>query len=150
MNVEYINPFLAALKNVFNTMVDLPFTIKNPSLKKGWDTAHDVNGVIGISGQVKGQVVVSFPQPIALTVASTLLGEKISEVGRSCADAIGEIANMVAGDAKKDFPEKDTTISIPTIIIGRNRSVFPTDVPVISIPCRTTGGEFVVEIAVEK
>jgi len=33
MDARYINPFLRALRNVFDTMIGVPFTLGKPSLK---------------------------------------------------------------------------------------------------------------------
>lgn len=149
MDVSYINPFLKAVQNVFETMINIPYTLGKPSLKKDTTTSYEVSGSIGISGEVVGCVVVSFPEAIALQLASALLGEELKQVDEDCTDAIGEIANMVAGDAKKEFPKGNTTISVPSVVIGKHRIAFPKGVPIISIPCRTDQGTFVIDVALK-
>ena len=149
MNVEYINPFLMAVQNVFNTMIDLPYTLGKPTIKSSDMTSHDVSGIIGITGEVIGCVVVSFPTEIALKVGSCLLGEELDKVDGDCTDAIGEVANMIAGDAKKRFPKANTTISVPSVIIGNHKVAYPSGLPIISIPCNTDAGPFAVELAQE-
>lgn len=150
MNVAYINPFVTAVFNIFETMIELPLTLSKPSLKKTHMSTHEVSGVIGISGDVIGSVVVSFPEIVAMKVASALLGEDIREVNNDCTDAIGEVANMIAGDAKKDFPKTDTTISVPTVIVGKHKVAFPSGLPIISIPCNTEAGQFSIDVAVKE
>ncbi len=149
MDVNYINPFLTAVQNVFETMIEIPYTLGKPSLKKQDMTSFEVSGIIGISGEVIGCVVVSFPESIAMQLASALLGEEIKEVNEDCTDAIGEIANMVAGDAKKKFPKGNTTISVPSVVIGKHRTAFPKGVPIISIPCQTDKGAFAIDVALK-
>jgi chemotaxis protein CheX len=34
MDAKYINPFLVAIKDIFDTMIDLPVTIGKPFIKK--------------------------------------------------------------------------------------------------------------------
>ena len=149
MDVNYINPFLKAIDNIFETMIDVPFTLGQPSLKKNDIPSHEISGIIGITGEVIGCVVVSFPESVALQLASKLLQEKLTKVDEDCTDAIGEIANMVAGDAKKGFPKGNTSISVPTVIIGQHRIAFPKGVPIISIPCGTEAGSFSIEVALK-
>ncbi len=149
MDVRYINPFLNAVQNVFETMINVPYSLGKPSLKKDFNSSHEVSGIIGISGEVTGCVVVSFPETIALQLASELLGETFTKVDADCTDAIGEIANMIAGDAKKDFPEGDTTISVPSVVIGLHKIAFPKGVPIISIPCQTDKGSFTIDVAIK-
>lgn len=149
MDIRYINPFLSAVQNVFETMINVPYTLGKPSLKKNQTSSYEISGIIGISGEVTGCVVVSFPEVIALELASELLGEKMEKVNEDCTDAIGEIANMVAGDAKKNFPESNTTISVPSVVLGVHTIAFPKGVPIISIPCRTDKGTFAIDVAIK-
>ena len=149
MDVKYLNPFLAAIQNVFETMIGIPYNLGNPTLKKDKIASYDVSGVIGISGEVAGCVVISFPKATALQLASALLDDDLQTVDEDCTDAIGEIANMIAGDAKKNFPKKNTSVSVPIVIIGKSEIVYPSAVPIFSIPCNTSDGQFVVEVALK-
>lgn len=149
MDVRYINPFLSAVQNVFETMIKVPYTLGKPALKHDDTASFEVSGIIGISGEVSGCIVVSFPEKIALQLASALIGETITEVDADCTDAIGEIANMVAGDAKRDFPQSNTTISVPSVVIGKHRIAFPKGVPIISIPCQTEIDAFAIDVALK-
>ena len=149
MDVRYINPFLSAVQNVFETMITVPYKLGKPNLKGDDKASFEVSGIIGISGQVTGCVVVSFPVNIALQLASALIGETLTEVDADCTDAIGEIANMVAGDAKRGFPETNTTISVPSVVVGQHRIAFPKGVPIISIPCSTDAGDFAIDVALK-
>ena len=64
-------------------------------------------------------------------------------------DAIGELTNMVAGNAKKDFPGCSVSISLPSVIIGPGHSVSQSKAcPFLVIPCETELGDFNVEVAI--
>jgi len=149
MDVRYVNPFLNAVQNIFETMIDIPFSLGKPSIKKEATASHEISGIIGITGEVIGSVVVSFPETIAIQLASELLGEVLEEVNADCTDAIGEIANMIAGDAKNGFPEGNTSVSVPTVIIGKHKVAYPSGVPIITIPCKTNSGWFAIDVALK-
>ncbi|MDA8141795.1 MAG: chemotaxis protein CheX [Desulfobacteraceae bacterium] len=149
MDVGYINPFISAVRNLFDTMIQLPVTLGKPELKRGQATSNDISGIIGISGDVSGSVVVGFPGAIAKRLASVLLGEEVNEIDDYCTDVIGEIANMVAGDAKNGFPKSNTTVSVPTVVIGKHEVTFPRGVPIITIPCATGSGTFTIDVALK-
>ncbi|MFO7986139.1 MAG: chemotaxis protein CheX [Desulfatiglandaceae bacterium] len=150
MDVRYINPFLAAVKEVFETMIEIPFTVGKPSLKKDGMPTHDVSSIIGISGNVTGCVVITLSEKTALQLASALIGDEIPEMDEDCIDAIGEIANMVAGSAKNGFPVANTSLSVPTVVLGKHQVNYPSAIPIISIPCETTEGMFGVDIALKE
>jgi chemotaxis protein CheX len=149
MDVKYINPFLVSIRNVFDTMLQISFTIGKPSLKDDDFPRYDVSGIIGLSGSVSGCVVLNLSRELALQLASSLTGEKVLDLDEGCTDAIGEIANMIAGGAKKDFPGENNSISVPSIIIGKHQVSYPSGLPIISIPCDTSAGRLVVMIALQ-
>ena len=65
-------------------------------------------------------------------------------------DAIGELANMVAGGAKSQFEGMDISISLPNVVIGQAHVVSATKKsPRIIIPCTTDVGPFEVEVGME-
>jgi len=150
MDVKYINPFVTAVKKLFNTMIEVPFKLGQPSLKKGNVPAHEISGIIGLSGTVTGCVVINLSKNIALQLVSALIGDEVTEMNDDCTDAIGEIANMIAGNAKTDFPSEGTTISVPSVVIGKHKVSYPSGLPIIAIPIVTDKGELVIEVALKE
>ena len=149
MDVKYINPFLSSIRNVFDTMLQVPFRMGKPHLKQDPLPYHEVSSVIGLSGSITGSVVVNLSKGVAMKLASALSGEEISEIDEDCIDAVGEIANMVVGGAKKDFPGGNNSISVPSVIIGRHQVRYPRGVPIISIPCETDAGQLAIDVALK-
>ena len=150
MDVKYINPFVTAVKKLFNTMIEVPFKLGTPSLKKGNVPAYEISGIIGLSGTVSGCVVINLSKDIALQLVSALIGDEVTELDDDCTDAIGEIANMIAGNAKTDFPSEGTSMSVPSVVVGRHQVSYPSGLPIIAIPCMTDKGELVIEVALEE
>ena len=150
MNVNYINPFLSAIRNVFDTMLQVKFELGKPKLKDDPVPRYEVSGIIGLSGEVTGCVVINLSEELALQLASSLSGETVTELNDNCTDAIGELANMIAGSAKKDFPGKNNSISIPSVVIGKHRMIYPKGLPIVSIPCDTSAGRMVVDVALKE
>ena len=150
MDVKYINPFVNAVKNLFNTMINVPFKLGKPSLKKGNLPEHEISGIIGLSGTVSGCVVINLSKDIALQLVSALIGDEVTELDDDCTDAIGEIANMIAGNAKTDFPSAGTSISVPSVVVGKHKVSYPSGLPIICIPCITEKGQMVIEVALKE
>ncbi len=150
MDRRYVKPFLDAIEDVFETMIEVSLTLGRPGLKKEKAPSYEVSSIIGISGEVSGSVVINLSEATALELASGLLGEELAELDEDCIDAIGEVANMVAGSAKAGFPEENTSLSVPTVIVGKHKVNYPSAVPIVSIPCDTGSGQFNVDIALKK
>ena len=82
--------------------------------------------------------------------AERLIGIEIDENHADFADAIGELANMVAGAAKTDMEGLNLSISLPSVVIGENHMVSQSKTsPRIVIPCQCELGPIYVEIGME-
>lgn len=150
MDVRYINPFVDSICNTFETMCSTKVEVGKPSLNASNHPKADVSGVIGFSGDAAGCVVLQFDFEVAAKVASAFAQITITPEHPDFADAIGELANMVAGGAKSKFEGLSINISLPNVIVGENHSVSPSRTsPRLVIPCTTDLGAFQVEIGME-
>jgi chemotaxis protein CheX len=150
MNAKYINPILTAVQDVFQTMVGMDVTAGKPALNTAKMPAFEVNGRIGLSGTASGAICVSLPMDLSLKLASGMLEEEYSELDEDSIDALKEITNMIVGNAKSNFPDDGVVISVPDLVIGKNSDIYPTGLPIISIPFITENDKFIVDIAVKK
>lgn len=149
MDVKYINPFISAVKKLFNTMIEVPFQLGPPTLKKGNVPQYEISGIIGLSGTVTGCVVINLSKEIAFQLVSALVDDTVDELDDDCTDAIGEIANMIAGNAKTSFPSEGTSISVPSVVVGQHKVSYPSGLPIICIPCTTDKGGMMIEVALK-
>lgn len=149
MDPAYITPFINSVQNVFATMLQLPVTIGEPSIKAAPLATYDVSGIIGISGEVTGSVVLSLPKDTAERLVQLFTGTSLKAGTPDFADAIGELVNMISGNAKAGFPQKGkNSISCPSVIVGPEHTVaMPKDTPCIVIPCTTDCGSMALEVA---
>jgi chemotaxis protein CheX len=150
MDVRYINPFMRSIKNVFQTMLKMDVSMQKPHVKNDGKASADVSGVIGFSGDATGCVVLSFPREVACKVASMFAGMPITIDSPDMVDAVGELANMVAGNAKKDFEGVRISISLPSVVIGHDHTVSQSRMtPRLVLPCSSPVGDFFVEVAMK-
>ena len=147
MNVEYINPFLKSTVSVFNTMLNCKLERGTPYLKNGTQPQHEVSGVIGLSGKALGTVVLGLSREAAISATEALLQERPAEINGDVTDAVGELVNIIAGNAKAALEHLEMSVSLPTVITGKNHCVeFPTRVTPISIPFTSPWGEITVDV----
>lgn len=148
MKVSYINPFLTSTQTIFESMLGTEVNLGRITVNTSHFTPHDVSGIIGLSGDVVGCVVVSFPVDTALAAYEAFAGEKVDPLDPNFFDAIGELTNMIAGNAKAQFEGMSISISLPTVIMGKQHCVnAPQNVPFVSIPCNCRLGNFSLEVA---
>jgi len=128
MTVElqnYVEPFVEVTVNTFKEFVGLEVSPRHPHFldpEKGFE--WDISAVIGLSGVVKGAVIISMKSELAIKLTDLLTGSENSEIDADVIDAIGEINNIIAGNIKPKVPNGDKiVISIPTIIKGKEHSI---------------------------
>jgi len=149
MDVRYINPFIAAVKTVFETMVMTDVTVGKPvPAGNGNDPKVDVSAIIGLSGDAVGAVVLSFEMDTASRAASKFAGIELKPEHPDFADALGELCNMVAGQAKVRLEGLNCSVSLPSVIIGPEHVVSQSkSKPRLLLPCSSELGQFHVEVA---
>ncbi len=150
MDPTYITAYVASLQNVFSTMMQLPVQIGDPKIKSNPAPSYDVSGIIGMSGDITGNIVISFPIATAERIVSLFTGSDMKANNPDFSDAIGELANMISGNAKGMFAGKRrVNISCPSVVIGGGHVITrPRDIPCIEIPATTDCGSLVLEIAI--
>jgi len=147
-----INPFLQAALNVISMMAMLNPEPGKPFLKKDRKAIGDISGVIGLTGEMKGVVVVSFSTGAACKIVGAMLGEEFTELNADISDAVGELTNMISGDARRQLAQMGHNFEagLPTIISGSGHEIEAiTQGPVIAIPYKVEGHDFVVEASFE-
>jgi len=150
MDVSYANPFIVSTIETFKKMLNIEGKTGKVVLKASSAYTYDVSGVIGLSGEAQGAICLSFPKEVALKAVSALLGMEIKEMGPDVSDGIGELVNIVAGNAKQYLTKYSLYISLPKVIIGRDLQLAPTKgVHTLVVPFISSLGEFAIEISLK-
>ncbi|MCA9236119.1 MAG: chemotaxis protein CheX [Planctomycetales bacterium] len=150
MQVEHINPFLRSLTNTFATMFGCEVRRGQLGVTTSGRRHFPISGVIGLSGRAVGTVVINLSEEVALKAASALLMTEMTEVDDEVLDAVGELANIVAGAAKAELEEFDLSVSLPNVVTGADHEIrFPTAAKPISVPYDTDFGPMRLEVGLE-
>jgi chemotaxis protein CheX len=121
-----------------------------PFLKKNEAALGDVSAIIGITGAAKGSMALTFSESAIKAIAGSLLGMIFDEVNEKLRDAVGELTNMICGDARRRLSEEGISLQagIPTIVSGKNHTInHISNGPRLAIPFQTPHGAFIVEVA---
>lgn len=124
MDVNHVNPFM---ESFFNVMPQLGFSetkkgklsIKNQEL-----AGHGIMVLVGIVGQIKGNVVYSIDCETAKQIASTMMmGMPVTELDDMAQSALSELTNMLTANAATAFSEQNIIIDISTPTLLRGESI---------------------------
>jgi len=118
----YVKPFVKSTLHTFKDFVGFELTAGHPHFSgRTLDFERDISAVIGLSGVVRGAVVISMRKEFALSITDALVGSSHSELDDDVVDAIGEIVNIVAGNIKQYVEGgEQIVISLPTVVKGKD------------------------------
>ena len=121
MNVNYINPFLEAAIAIVKDACQVELKIGKPYAKMVELTEGTVVILIGVTGEMRGQVVLSIDEKKACEIASRMMmGMPVPELDDMAISAISELGNMIMGNAATILSTKGIGIDItpPTLCRG--------------------------------
>jgi chemotaxis protein CheX len=151
---KYIQPFVDVCESVFRDFIGSELIAERPHFTDKKDSYDwDISAVIGLTGEARGAVVISMKKSLALKLTGVLTGSTHTDIDDEVVDAIGEIINIIAGNAKRGLEESfRLVISLPTIIRGTNHTImWPSEqARIICIPFKIFETEmFYLSIAIE-
>lgn len=152
MDVKLVNPFIEATRHVLSSMAFTDATAGDPYLKQDTIARGDVTGIVGLIGEARGTVSVSFTESCILSIVSNMFGEEITEINDDVKDAVGEILNIVSGQARQKLETMGRVLkgAIPTVISGKDHTITHiTRQPIVAVPFESEKGSFTIEICME-
>ncbi len=152
-NVDFINPFLDSVVYVLQTMAQVKAIPGKPYINKDRVAVGDITGVLNISGYTNGVISLTLTKDAVLTIVNNMLFENFTEINDEIADAVGELTNVIAGQARAKLSELGMKFQAgtPKIIVGKGKKLdhIPSS-PILSIPFTLdSGGKLVVEVSFE-
>jgi chemotaxis protein CheX len=122
---QYIQPFIDVCKKVFLEFVGTDLIVGRPYFSdKDAVNEWDISAVIGLTGEARGAVVISMKTDLAIKLTDALTGSKHTTLDDEAVDAVGEIVNIIAGNAKQGLEEAfKLVISLPTIVQGKEHAI---------------------------
>lgn len=120
LNAEHINPFLMAAKKVLQDMCFVEVTIQKPVLKPASFGSDVWVIIVGVTGEMRGQVLIAMTEENACNIASKMCMMEVTEINEFAASALSELGNMIMGNAATVFSSNNVGIDItpPTLSHG--------------------------------
>jgi len=153
MDVKLVNPFIEATIHVLSSLAFTQAHAGVPYIKVDHVAKGDISGVVGLTGEAKGTISVTFTQKCILHIVSSMFGDEIKEMNEEVKDAVGEILNIVSGHGRQKIQTMGKTIqgAIPTVVVGKDHVInHMTSYPIVAIPFETENGGFTFEVCLEE
>jgi chemotaxis protein CheX len=100
VKAEYINPFLESARIVLEQVIQIRPTTGQLGIKDVKFVEKYIWIQIGMTGQMKGDIVFGLHEEVALKLVSAMMGGyHITEMDEMTKSAISELGNMISGNA---------------------------------------------------
>lgn len=123
--MNHADEIAAATREIFSSMIMLEVTAKEATRRTEPEFIHSISGMIGLAGSTKGNLAIHLTEPAAVAVTTAFLGMDVSGIDEDVCDAIGELANMLAGAIKTalDPSGSEIKLSMPSTVYGEKYSL---------------------------
>lgn len=139
MNVEYINPFIEASQSVIMMMTGNKPELGKVYIRKTPYESDNIVVIVGLTGNIRGQVVMALGAEAAMKIASAMMGGMpVTQLDDMSKSAIAELANMIMGNTATLLSGKGLRVEItpPSLLIGEKLTIAPANMKTISIPLK--------------
>jgi chemotaxis protein CheX len=148
VKVEYINHFLDAGVRVIVQLIGGEVELGQIAVRTSIFTTQQVSIAVGITGQLSGLVIYGMSQVTATKIASAIIGNQHVSFDAMAASAIGEMGNIISGNATMLMSKSGLHCNItpPSVIRGINVEI-ATAMPALVIPLYSKCGKIEVNVA---
>jgi chemotaxis protein CheX len=152
LKVEYVNPFLDAAFEVFETETKVKLEKGPLSVQNSSQTSQEVSVMIGVTGELHGQVIYGMSTKTAKKISSAMIGKQVVLLDTLAQSAISELGNMMTGLATAKFSAiyNNLAITPPTLIIGTNVLISTIDIQRLIVVLKSELGDIEVSIALKE
>lgn len=151
MQVEYVNPFLAASFSVLEMVLGETPNKGKLGVQQSSATTNEVNVVVGVTGAVQGNVVYGMSLTTALKIAGHMTMMEAKILDPLAKSAIAELCNMISGNAMLQLSEAGYTCDItpPSLVKGNNVEISLIALPALVVPVETQFGELTILVGLD-
>ncbi|MEN1759359.1 chemotaxis protein CheX [Anoxynatronum sibiricum] len=154
MDVQYITPFLDSVKSILQQFGIQNVTRGSIKQKETMSVDKDIISIVGLVGDVKGNVSYAFSEVTAKKIISSMMmGMPVDQLDDMARSAMSEFANMITGTAIGSLSSLEAVNEVmpspPSIIYGKDIFMIISPVETLAIELETDAGKIEVNIGLE-
>lgn len=152
MRQEFVNPFLTAAQHVFEVELGQELKFAGARATEDTITSEDITAFIGVTGRLEGNVFYGFKRGVARSILTIMLGKPPAGMDQMALSALGEIANMITGNAAIGLAGAgySTDLTPPTLIQPKGSKFTTLGCPQIVVDLESECGPFPVRISLRE
>lgn len=143
LDVKHINPFLQSAISIFESAVQTHLTVGKPSVANLDFSEHVFLLQVGVTGDLKGQILLVMTIDNAKMIASRMMfGMPVETLDDMASSALSELSNMIMGNTATLFSVQDIRIDItPPLAMEGTMLHMTSDAQALKVPLLDNGNE---------
>jgi len=152
VRAEMLNAFGVAAGQVLTTELGVKVARGALSLQREAYLTDDITVLLSLVGDVCGIAFFSLSYETAKGFLSRVLGQPVDNFGELAMSGIGELGNVITGQASTKLVELGlkSDISVPSLIVGKGSRISTLDIDRLVIPLDTELGVFRLDLALRE
>ena len=125
MKQSILNVFSSSIEEVLISLCNCDLSIDDPHTINVSETIDDINIVLKISGDIKGEILYCMSDAFLLEVASHMMELPVTNIDDLTLSASSEIGNIVTGKAITKLADIgfNCDFTVPEVVIGKNMPI---------------------------
>ena len=154
MNEKIMTGFTDAAQDVLKAMLDLETEVEAPENPESSVAKNKVIVAVGLIGDISGETCFCFPEKTALEIVKNMCGMEIEKVDDFVTSALGEISNIICGNAATGLSQQQIACDIlpPKISVKDGKTPYENEESsqMINSTIHTEAGNMGVAIKIEE
>ncbi len=151
--MNFKDKIIEATKEIFESMIMVDVTPGEALTEPVSKFKCSLSAMVGFAGFKQGNLAIHASDKVAQGLTGDFLGMEVNEINEDVQDAMGELANMLAGSLKP-FISSDggkVELSLPSVVHGEEYTLTVINkADWILIPFSVSHGEFLVGLELKK
>lgn len=151
--MDFTDKIIDATREIFETMIMVDVTPGEALSEHVSKFKFSLSAMVGFAGFKQGNLAIHVPDKVAKGLTGDFLGVEVDEINEDVQDAMGELANMLAGSLKP-FIANDggkVDLSLPSVVHGEEYTLTVINkADWIIVPFSVSHGDFLVGLELKK
>lgn len=153
MSFQHIDSFVKAAYSVIESMLNPNVTAGKPFFNEEPMLKYDVLVLVGVLGDLQGQVICGMSQETAKNIISQMMCMEVDDINEIGMSALCELKNIIVGTASTNLSTQgyNCNITPPLFIMDKKIPAFLQHInTTLAIPIITPFGEMDINLSLKK
>jgi len=151
--MDFNEKIVEVTKEIFETMIMVDVTPGEALKEHVSQFKYSLSAMVGFAGFKQGNLALHLPEAVAKGLTGDFLGMEVDEINEDVQDAMGELANMLAGSMKPFISEDGgkVDLSLPSVVYGEEYTLtVVNEADWMIVPFSVSHGDFLVGLELKK